>query len=360
MVTAPRRRAPLRVAVLGAGYFAAYHLDAWHRLPGAKLVGVCDRNLARARAAVEAFGPIPVFDAPAALLADTAPDLVDIVTPPESHLELVGAIAAAGCDMICQKPLAPSFDEAVRLTVSAESAGVTLIVHENVRFTPWHREMSRVIREGTLGALHNITMRLRPGDGQGAEAYLARQPYFQHMPRFLVHETAIHWIDTFRFLMGEITGLFARLRGLNPAIAGEDAGHIVFGFASGAAGLFDGNRLNEHVSDDARRTLGEMWIEGSRGILRLDGFGRLWLKPHGGDERQHPYRWHDRGFAGDCVLALQAHVVSHYLLGAPLENEARAYLRNLEIEEAVYRSAAEARWIDLSDCRNDSAEGSFA
>ncbi len=88
--------------------------------------------------------------------------------------------------------------------------------------------------------------------------------------------------------MGEITGLSARLRRLNPAIAGEDAGHIVFGFASGAAGSFDGDRLNEHVSDDTRRTMGERWIEGSRGILRLDGFGRLWLKPHGGDERQHP------------------------------------------------------------------------
>ncbi|MEO0763052.1 MAG: hypothetical protein AAFZ09_14815, partial [Pseudomonadota bacterium] len=60
-------------------------------------------------------------------------------------------------------------------------------------------------------------------DGQGPDAYHARQPYFQRMPRFLVHETAVHWIDTFRYLMGEAETVYADLRRLNPAIAGEDA-----------------------------------------------------------------------------------------------------------------------------------------
>ena len=60
----------------------------------------------------------------------------------------------------------------------------------------------------------------------------------------------IHWIDTFRFLMGEVAAVTARLRRINPAIAGEDAGIIVFEFAGGATGLFDGNRLNDHVADE--------------------------------------------------------------------------------------------------------------
>ena len=40
------------------------------------------------------------------------------------------------------------------------------------------------------------------------DAYLARQPYFQTMERFLVHEVAVHWIDTFRFLQGEVEAVF--------------------------------------------------------------------------------------------------------------------------------------------------------
>ena len=41
--------------------------------------------------------------------------------------------------------------------------------------------------------------------------------------------------------------------------------------ASGATGLFDGNRLNDHVAANPRRTMGEGWLEGSGGVLRLDG-----------------------------------------------------------------------------------------
>ena len=168
------------------------------------------------------------------------------------------------------------------------------------------------------------------------------------MPRFLIHETAIHWIDTFRFLMGEVTGVFARLERLNPVIAGEDAGVVVFAFEDGGTGIFDGNRLNEHVSDNPRRTMGEMWLEGSAGVLRLDGAARLHWKPHGEAEVEHHYEWQDRGFAGDAVFATQAHIVSHLRDGTALENSGRAYLRNLEIEDAIYRSSEERRWINLA------------
>jgi predicted dehydrogenase len=164
------------------------------------------------------------------------------------------------------------------------------------------------------------------------------------MPRFLIHETAIHWVDTYRFLFGEISGVFARLRRLNPVISGEDAGYVIFDFTGGASGLFDGNRLNDHVSDNTRRTMGEMWLEGEGGVLRLDGHGRLWFKAHGQMEAEHHYDWQDRGFAGDCVYHTQAHLLAHFKDKQPLQNSARDYLRNIEIEEAIYRSAAGGQW----------------
>jgi predicted dehydrogenase len=229
----------------------------------------------------------------------------------------------------------------------AKDAGITFVAHENFRFQPWYREARRLIEAGVLGEIHNIGFRLRPGDGQGPRAYLERQPYFQAMPRFLIHETAIHMIDTFRYLLGEMSGVFARLRRLNPHIKGEDAGLVLFDFASGAAGVFDGNRLVDFVADDPRLTMGEMLLEGAGGTLRLDGCGRLWLKPHKQTEREHVYQWRSQGHGGDCVRALQRHVLAHLRAGAPLENPGAAYLRNLEIEEAIYRAAASGQWQAL-------------
>lgn len=329
----------LRVGVIGAGYFSGFHCEAWSRLPGAQLVAVGDRHAPAAQAMAARFPGVAAYDGARAMLDAQELDLLDIATPPATHAPLCRLAIARGLDLICQKPFGGSLEVARELAAEAAAAGVRLIVHENIRFQPWYRHARAILDQGGLGQVHNISFRLRPGDGQGPEAYLARQPYFQQMGRFLIDETAVHWIDTFRFLMGEVRAVYARTRRLNPVIAGEDAALVVFEFDAGADGLFDGNRLVDHGSDNPRRTMGEMYIEGSSAVLRLDGAGRLWLRAHGERcEQEIDYHWNDRGFGGDCVHALQRHVLAHLRDGAPLENPAQAYLRNLEIEAAIYRS----------------------
>jgi D-apiose dehydrogenase len=337
----------LKVAVVGTGYFSRFHFDGWSRLPEVQLVGVCSLDPAGLVDAAARHLIPRQFAEVGAMLDVVRPDLLDIVTPPSAHLSILQEAARRGVGVICQKPLGGDLETARAMVKIAQAAGITFIAHENFRFQPWYRAAKRLIDDGALGQIHNVGFRLRPGDGQGPRAYLERQPYFQEMPRFLIHETAIHMIDTFRFLLGEMSGVFARLRRLNPHIQGEDAGLVLFEFASGAAGVFDGNRLVDFVADDPRLTMGEMLLEGAGGTLRLDGCGRLWLKPHKAAEREHVYDWQNRGYGGDCVHALQRHVVAHLQRGAPLENGGAAYLRNLEIEDAIYRSAASGRWQAL-------------
>lgn len=337
----------LRVAGIGAGYFSRFHLEGWRDVADADVVAWCDRDTARVDAMAADFGIPRTFADAAAMLDATRPDLVDIVTPPPAHAELVALAHARGIPVICQKPLTPSWGESVALADAAERAGVLCVVHENFRFQPWYREAKRLLDAGMLGTPHSIAFRLRPGDGQGPRAYLDRQPYFQTMPRLLVVETAIHWIDTFRFLMGDVHAITARLRRMNPVIAAEDAGYMILEFDNGTTGLFDGNRSNDFVAADPRRTMGQMWLEGSAGVLRLDGDACLWWKPHRGDEVAHSY---DRGpatFGGGCCAALERHVVSHLLHGTPVENTARAYLANLRVQEAAYASHATGRRIEI-------------
>ncbi len=332
--------AKLRIAGIGAGYFSRFHLEGWRSIAEADLVAWCDSEATRVDAMAREFGIPHTFTDAAAMLDAVQPDVVDIVTPPPAHAVLVALAHARRLPVICQKPLAPSFAESVALAAAAEKAGVLCVVHENFRFQPWYREAKRLLDAGMLGTPHAVAFRLRPGDGQGPAAYLDRQPYFQTMPRLLVVETAVHWIDTFRFLLGDVTAITARLRRVNPVLAGEDAGYLIFEFAQGATGLFDGNRLNDHVASNPRRTMGEMWLEGTAGVLRLDGEARLWWKPHHGDEREHLYDAGPATFGGGCCGALQRHVVSHLLHAAPIENTAIEYLANLRVQEAAYTSHA--------------------
>lgn len=340
----------LRVATVGAGYFSQFHYDAWRRIPDVSLEALCERDPSRRDTTRDTYGIARAYDDVERMLDEVRPDLLDIITPPDTHHELVRHAVERGIPVICQKPLAPTLAEAQALVALADSANVRLIVHENFRFMPWYRHASTLLRDGRFGAPHSVSFRLRPGDGQGPRAYLDRQPYFQQMPRFLIHETGIHLIDTFRYLMGEVRAVYASLRRMNPIIAGEDAGYALFEFGNGATGLFDGNRLNDHSADNCRLTMGEMLLEGSAGVLRLDGFGRLWLKPHGKIEREENYTWEPRGYGGDCVRRLQQHVVDHLLRDAPVENTGREYLNNLRIEEALYESNESERRIEL--CRD--------
>ncbi len=253
----------LKVAVAGTGYFSRFHFDAWSRLPEVRLVAVCSLDPAGlVDAAARHLIPRQFADV-GAMLDATTPDLLDIVTPPAAHLSILKEAARRGVDVICQKPLGGDLETARAMVRIAQGAGITFVAHENFRFQPWYREARRLLDAGALGDVYNLAFRLRPGDGQGPRAYLDRQPYFQQMSRFLIHETAIHMIDTFRFLLGEVSGVFARLRRLNPHIQGEDAGVVLFDFASGAAGMFDGNRLVDFVADNPRLTMGEMLLEGA-------------------------------------------------------------------------------------------------
>lgn len=330
----------LKLAAVGTGYFAQFHYEAWSRIENVDLVGLCTLDGTMGRNIADRFDIATVHGDVADMLDAVKPDLLDIATPPPTHRRFIEAAVSRGVAVVCQKPFTESLAEAEAVTALAEQAGVPLIVHENFRFQPWHREARKILDAGTLGEIFQLSFRLRPGDGQGPDAYLDRQPYFQNMERFLVHETAIHFIDVFRYLMGEVDSVYADLTRFNPVLSGEDAGYILFQFRNGARGLFDGNRLVDHEAENRRLTMGEMLIEGSDAVLRLDGDGSMNLRKHGYDvEVPVNYEWENRGFAGDSVYMLLRHVVQHLTAGAPAMNTARDYLVNLRIEDAIYRSS---------------------
>jgi len=325
----------LRVACLGAGYFAQFHYDAWRRCGRVRLVGACDSDSGKARAT-----GLTTFSELKCMLKMANPDVLDIITPPQSHFEAIRQAVDWGVKaIICQKPFCTSLAEAESATEIAEAAGVIVVIHENFRFQPWYRVLRQALVTGLIGDVLQLTFRLRTGDGQGPRAYLDRQPYFQDMPKLLIHETGVHWIDTFRYLLGEPQAVYADLRKLNPVIKGEDAGYFVFDYDNGVRALFDGNRLLDLAAENCRTTLGEGLVEGTRGTLSLTGDGAVRLRHFGDRDDSVLLAAQDwSGFGGDCVKNLISHVVDGLLDGKPLENEARDYLKVIAIEQAIYDS----------------------
>lgn len=337
------------VAIVGLGYFSQLHQRAWADHPNAEIVGVTDLDPGLTQSAAADLGAPGFPDLPT-LLANCNPDIVDIVAPPRAHAELIRQSVRWGRLIICQKPFCTSLDEARAIVTETAKANTTLVVHENFRFQPWYRDIMACLETGAMGQVFQCRFDLRPGDGRGQDVYLSRQPAFRTMPRLLIHETGVHFIDLFRWLFGEITSVYADLRRLNPTISGEDAGLMILTHANGTQSVFDGNRLMDTPARQPRLTMGDMRIESEAGTVFLDGDGDLRFRKFG-EAVSHPMSPRrpitPDTFGGGCVAALIDHVLRCYRLGTKPENTADTYLDVIRISAAAYQSHTERRRIDL-------------
>lgn len=348
----PRR---LKAVLVGAGQFASYHAEAWNRIADVHLSAVADSVPDKARAFADRHGVLGAYDSVDHMLERERPDFVDIVTRPESHLELTRLAAARGTHVLCQKPMAASVAEANQMVEICDQAGVRLLIHENWRWQPWYRVARACLENGEIGDPFQIAFRWRTGDGRGVDPYQT-QPYFRSMPMLLVYETLVHLLDTFRFLGGEVTEVQARLARVNPNIQGEDQALVSLAFASGAFGLIDANRISGPFPPPV--AMGSLTMEGDRGVLTVHPDGRIEVTGHGEGSREIPCRIPAEGYKGDSVYATQQHFVRALLEDRPAETEARDYLNTVALVEACYVSARrEGANVPVQSPLNDS--GSF-
>lgn len=329
----------LKGVCIGAGYFSHFQYEAWGRIPEVEITALCNSNSERANYVMQTYGVKRHYTNYLEMLDKEKPDFVDIITPPPTHVEMTHESLKRGIHVICQKPLAPTLKESMEIRRLTNSYNARFMVHENWRFQPWYREIKKLLENHAIGEqIFNISFRMRMGDGWGERAYLDRQPYFREYPKLLIYETGVHFIDTYRYLLGEIKSVYASLRKLNPVIAGEDAGFVHFNFESGAQGIYDANRYNETNFKVPRYTFGELLLEGEGGSIRLYADGKMTIQRLGKGELEHAYHHENKNFAGDCVYSCQRHFIDRLLDEGQFETNADDYLKTLSVQEAVYAS----------------------
>jgi predicted dehydrogenase len=150
----------LRIAVVGLGMAVAPHarslLDLADRV---EVVAAYSRREARRRAFAAEYG-LPVTGDLDALFADPSIAAVMLLTPPNSHLELVARAAAAGKHILLEKPLEISTERAEAIVAAARAAGVRLGVVLQNRFRPNSRKLAELVAEGRLGRLVGASARI--------------------------------------------------------------------------------------------------------------------------------------------------------------------------------------------------------
>ncbi|MEM6430244.1 MAG: Gfo/Idh/MocA family oxidoreductase, partial [Deinococcota bacterium] len=193
-----------RIGVVGAGMMASWHIERWlglqERGQPVQIAGIFDKNQQRAAELAQTYD-CPAFTELDALLA--ACDVVDVCTPTDQHADIVVQAAQTGKDVICEKPMARTLQDAQRMLDACEQAGVRLFIAHVVRFFSQYEGAKAALDAGMLGSPGVIRLS-RGGSFPG-------RWYGDYMRSGgVVLDLSIHDLDMARWCFGEVTQVFAR------------------------------------------------------------------------------------------------------------------------------------------------------
>ncbi len=186
----------LGVGVLGVGEMGRRHAENLRRLvPQARLVAVADVAAERARRTAEELEIENSYGSLDAMLECKGLDAVVIATPDKFHAAAVKTAAAAGKNILCEKPIALTLSDAHELLGAVSKAGVRLQVGFMRRYDPAYSAAMKRIEAGEIGVPVVFKSIGRDKDGPPLSAY---QPNLSGM---LFYANTIHDFDLARWLM---------------------------------------------------------------------------------------------------------------------------------------------------------------
>ncbi len=183
----------VRIGLIGAGGMGRAHVERIEKeLAGGKVVAIADLNLEGAKAVAEPLGA-KAYGSGAELINDPDVDAVLIATFGKVHAPDVLRAVAAGKYVLCEKPLATTSEDCISILEAEVKAGKKLVtVGFMRRFDKGYQEMRELREGGELGYATLVHCRHR--NPTVPEGYTTRN---------MIDDTAIHEIDTCRYLLGE-------------------------------------------------------------------------------------------------------------------------------------------------------------
>ncbi len=368
----------LGVGLIGSGYMGKCHALAWTSVATVfpevgrpRLVALADASPELARQQAEAFGFGRGTGDWHDLISDPAVDVVSIAAPNQFHADMAVAALEGGKHVWCEKPMATSLEDAIRMRDAARHAGKTAILGYNYIQNPMIRHARTLIAEGRIGVVNHIRLEMD-------EDYMAdpAEPFYWKSEKRsgygVLDDFAVHPLSILSVLHGRITSLVADIAkpyeerpthdGGHRTVENHDIAQALFRTEMGASGVLMVNRSawgrkgrialqifgsTGSILYDQER-MNELQLYSTEDPADLQGYRTILAAPPHPPYRQFiPAPGHGLGFNELKVIEC------HELLKA-ISGEHDAYVidfeRGLEIERTVHAAAqaAETRmWVQL-------------
>ena len=321
------KKSPVGIGIIGTGFARTTQIPGFRDCMGAKVVAIASRNRERAEAVAREFGIEHVTSDWRELVAHKDVDLVSIVTPPSTHMEISLAALDQRKAVLCEKPMALNAGEAARMAEKAKAAGVLALIDHELRFLNSRRVMHGMLQSGAIGMVRHCN-------------YVFRSDYRAIADRAwdwwsdaamgggALGAIGSHVVDSFRWMLStEVTQALGMLSthikerpdktngGLRP-VTTDDEAKLLFRFADGPHTQDTTGAASVSVVESGKYE-NRLEIYGTKGALMVEETGELWLSPVGSGtwrpvqvEQDHmaqgmrPASW-SRGFTAFSVAIVE-------------------------------------------------------
>ena len=282
---------PVGIGIVGTGFARTTQIPGFQDCMGARVVAIASRHRERAAEVAREFAIEHVAADWQELVERNDVDLVSIVTPPATHMEITLAALEQRKAVLCEKPMAMNADQAARMVEKARSANVLALIDHELRFLNSRRTMRGMLQTGAVGSVRHCNYVFR-SDYRG----LADRGWDwwsdAKMGGGTLGAIGSHVIDSFRWMLStEVSRTLGMLTthikerpdkssgGMRP-VTTDDEAKLLFHFADGphTQGATGAAALSVVESGKYENRLE---IYGTKGALMVEETGELWLSPAG-------------------------------------------------------------------------------
>ena len=270
----------LHIAIVGAGHRAWAHIQALKALPEFEIVAVADPTPENLDHSLSLIGgkPATYSDYKKMLAERTDLDGVIVITPNFLHADVTVAALSHGINVLSEKPMATTVDDANRMIAAAEKSGKILQIGQQNRFNPLYVKMNELVRAGDIGEVKFVSGSIFRGDWY-AQSWKYTDPKTRTATnwRFLTHTTGsslmedgIHEIDILHGLINsKVTRIYAS-GGNNVYKDRETIDHagLVIDYESGVKMTFNFCLYGNNAGTNVAR---QMVVVGASGIMQPEG-----------------------------------------------------------------------------------------
>jgi len=339
--------------VFGCGFWAKFQIGAWTEIEGVELVALYNRTLSKAKALAEMYGVPAVYDDAEELLRKEDLDFIEIITDVDTHEHFTSLAVNHGIkNIICQKPMAPSFIAAKRMVTLCKNSGVNFYIHENYRWQAPIRRFKEILDSGIIGRPFKARVSFLSGF-----PVFENQPFLAELNQFIITDMGSHILDVTRFLFGEVKTLWCQTRSISPGIKGEDLAVVMMEMKNNMP-VYTEMSYASIMEHDSFSTVYIM-AEGEKGSIYLGPGFEIRTTTRKGTQSEvvkfPSYPWADPDYIvnHESGIPLNRNILTDMLHSGKAENTGEDNFNTVRLVWACYKSAANGKPVDMDAFGSD-------